>query len=147
MLQFSEKLLNNLMQIGLTASLAALVLPILRRLMKSVIRLVWCGRFALRLSYSGAAGDSCRRRRVQADCSRAQAAPARWCRATRRRSGRPDFLLRKTPTRWVTGTQAQTLSAQISARSRPGYYRTLWLTLWLAGVIACVPGRGLAITG
>lgn len=34
MLQFSEKLLNNLMQIGLTVSLAALVPLILRRLMK-----------------------------------------------------------------------------------------------------------------
>ena len=32
MLQFSEKLLNNLMQIGLTVSLAALVPLILRRL-------------------------------------------------------------------------------------------------------------------
>ena len=31
MLQFSEKLLNNLMQIGLTVSLAALVPLILRR--------------------------------------------------------------------------------------------------------------------
>ena len=34
MLQFSEKLLNNLMQIGLTVSLAALGPLILRRLMK-----------------------------------------------------------------------------------------------------------------
>ena len=36
MLQFSEKLLNNLMQIGLTVSLAALVPLILRRLMKKI---------------------------------------------------------------------------------------------------------------
>ena len=49
MLPFSEKLLNNLMQIGLTVSLAALVPLILRRLMKNVIRpvwYVWCGRFS-----------------------------------------------------------------------------------------------------
>ena len=49
MLQFSEKLLNNLMQIGLTVSLAALVPLILRRLMKNAIRpvwYVWCGRFS-----------------------------------------------------------------------------------------------------
>ena len=48
MLQFSEKLLNNLMQIGLTVSLAALVPLILRRLMKKRIRPVcmWCGRFS-----------------------------------------------------------------------------------------------------
>lgn len=37
MLQFSEKLLNNLMQIGLTVSLAALVPLILRRLMKKTL--------------------------------------------------------------------------------------------------------------
>ncbi len=50
MLQFSEKLLNNLMQIGLTVSLAALVPLILRRLMKKALSgpygTVWCGRFS-----------------------------------------------------------------------------------------------------
>ena len=49
MLQFSEKLLNNLMQIGLTVSLAALVPLILRRLMKKrypARMVVWCGRFS-----------------------------------------------------------------------------------------------------
>ena len=44
------------------------------------------------------------------------------------------------PTRWVTGTQAQTLSACRHRHGQDrGYYRQFCSTLWLAGVvIACV---------
>lgn len=93
MLQFSEKLLNNLMQIGLTVSLAALVPLILRRLMKKryparMVCVVWAI-LALRLLIP-----------VQLTLPQApvQVMPrtSYWCRATRRRSGRPDFRLCRT---------------------------------------------------
>ena len=90
MLQFSEKLLNNLMQIGLTVSLAALVPLILRRLMKKryparMVCVVWAI-LALRLLVPVQPQRRCRSCR----------APTMWCRATRRRSGRPDCRLRRT---------------------------------------------------
>ena len=91
MLQFSEKLLNNLMQIGLTVSLAALVPLILRRLMKKryparMVCVVWAI-LALRLLIP-----------VQLTLPQApvQVMPRMWCRATRQRSGRPDCRLRRT---------------------------------------------------
>ena len=93
MLQFSEKLLNNLMQIGLTVSLAALVPLILRRLMKKryparMVCVVWAI-LALRLLIPVQLTLPQRR-------CRSCRAPAMWCRATRRRSGRPDFRLCRT---------------------------------------------------
>lgn len=93
MLQFSEKLLNNLMQIGLTVSLAALVPLILRRLMKKryparMVCVVWAI-LALRLLIP-----------VQLTLPQApvQVMPQhQLCGAERPdgSSGRPDFLLRK----------------------------------------------------
>lgn len=103
MLQFSEKLLNNLMQIGLTVSLAALVPLILRRLMKKryparMVCVVWAI-LALRLLIP-----------VQLTLPQApvQVMPrtsyvVQSDQTAFRQAGLP---VGQNPTRWVTGTQA-----------------------------------------
>lgn len=131
MLQFSEKLLNNLMQIGLTVSLAALVPLILRRLMKKryparMVCVVWAI-LALRLlipvqvmprtSYV-----------VQSD------------QTAFRQAGLP---VAQNPARWVTGTQAQTLSAADTGTVKTVDITDILLTLWLAGVISCILWQGI----
>ena len=123
MLQFSEKLLNNLMQIGLTVSLAALVPLILRRLMKKryparMVCAVWAI-LALRLRTSYV---------VQSD------------QTAFRQAGLP---VTQMPARWVTGTQAQTLSAADTGTVKTVDITDILLTLWLAGVIACVLWQGI----
>ena len=47
------------------------------------------------------------------------------------------------PTRWVTGTQAQTLSAADTGTVKTVDITDILLTLWLAGVIACVLWQGI----
>lgn len=135
MLQFSEKLLNNLMQIGLTVSLAALVPLILRRLMKKryparMVCVVWAI-LALRLLIP-----------VQLTLPQApvQVMPrtsyvVQSDQTTFRQAGLP---VTQTPARWVTGTQAQTLSATDTGTVKTVDITDILLTLWLAGVIACV---------
>lgn len=121
MLQFSEKLLNNLMQIGLTVSLAALVPLILRRLMKKryparMVCVVWAI-LALRLLIP-----------VQLTLPQApvQVMPrtsyvVQSDQTAFRQAGLP---VTQTPARWVTGTQAQTLSAADTGHGQDrGYYR------------------------
>ena len=48
----------------------------------------------------------------------------------------------QTPARWVTGTQAQTLSAADTGTVKTVDITDILLTLWLAGVIACVLWQG-----
>ena len=140
MLQFSEKLLNNLMQIGLTVSLAALVPLILRRLMEKryparMVCVVWAI-LALRLlipvqlTLPSSAGDM---------SSRAQ---AMWCRATRQRSGRPDAGCAE-PSPMGDGHAAQTLSAADTGTVKTVDITDILLTLWLAGVISCILWQGI----
>lgn len=140
MLQFSEKLLNNLMQIGLTVSLAALVPLILRRLMKKryparMVCVVWAI-LALRLLIP-----------VQLTLPQApvQVIPrtsyvVQSDQTAFRQAGRPVV---QNPTRWVTGTQAQTLSAADTGTVKTVDITDILLTLWLAGVIACVLWQGI----
>lgn len=140
MLQFSEKLLNNLMQIGLTVSLAALVPLILRRLMKKryparMVCVVWAI-LALRLIIP-----------VQLTLPQApvQVMPrtsyvVQSDQTAFRQAGLP---VMQTPTRWVTGTQAQTLSAADTGTVKTVDITDILLTLWLAGVIACVLWQGI----
>ena len=140
MLQFSEKLLNNLMQIGLTVSLAALVPLILRRLMKKryparMVRVVWAI-LALRLLIP-----------VQLTLPQApvQVMPrtsyvVQSDQTAFRQAGLP---VTQTPARWVTGTQAQTLSAADTGTVKTVDITDILLTLWLAGVIACVLWQGI----
>lgn len=140
MLQFSEKLLNNLMQIGLTVSLAALVPLILRRLMKKsyparMVCVVWAV-LALRLLIP-----------VQLTLPQApvQVMPrtsyvVQSDQTAFRQAGLP---VTQTPTRWVTGTQAQTLSAADTGTVKTVDITDILLTLWLAGVIACVLWQGI----
>ena len=140
MLQFSEKLLNNLMQIGLTVSLAALVPLILRRLMKKryparMVCVVWAI-LALRLLIP-----------VQLTLPQApvQVMPrtsyvVQSDQTAFRQAGLP---VMQTPTRWVTGTQAQTLSAADTGTVKTVDITDILLTLWLAGVIACVLWQGI----
>ena len=140
MLQFSEKLLNNLMQIGLTVSLAALVPLILRRLMKKryparMVCVVWAI-LALRLLIP-----------VQLTLPQApvQVMPrtsyvVQSDQTAFRQAGLP---VTQTPTRWVTGTQAQTLSAADTGTVKTVDITDILLTLWLAGVIACVLWQGI----
>lgn len=140
MLQFSEKLLNNLMQIGLTASLAALVPLILRRLMKKryparMVCVVWAI-LALRLLIP-----------VQLTLPQApvQVMPrtsyvVQSDQTAFRQAGLPVV---QNPTRWVTGTQAQTLSAADTGTVKTVDITDILLTLWLAGVIACVLWQGI----
>lgn len=140
MLQFSEKLLNNLMQIGLTVSLAALVPLILRRLMKKryparMVCVVWAI-LALRLLIP-----------VQLTLPRApvQVMPrtsyvVQSDQTAFRQAGLP---VTQTPARWVTGTQAQTLSAADTGTVKTVDITDILLTLWLAGVIACVLWQGI----
>lgn len=140
MLQFSEKLLNNLMQIGLTVSLAALVPLILRRLMKKryparMVCVVWAI-LALRLLIP-----------VQLTLPQApvQVMPrtsyvVQSDQTAFRQAGLP--VVQK-PTRWVTGTQAQTLSAADTGTVKTVDITDILLTLWLAGVIACVLWQGI----
>ena len=140
MLQFSEKLLNNLMQIGLTVSLAALVPLILRRLMKKryparMVCVVWAI-LALRLLIP-----------VQLTLPQApvQVMPrtsyvVQSDQTAFRQAGLP---VTQTPTRWVTGTQAQTLSAADTGTVKTVDVTDILLTLWLAGVIACVLWQGI----
>lgn len=140
MLQFSEKLLNNLMQIGLTVSLAALVPLILRRLMKKryparMVCVVWAI-LALRLLIP-----------VQLTLPQApvQVMPrtsyvVQSDQTTFRQAGLP---VTQTPARWVTGTQAQTLSAADTGTVKTVDITDILLTLWLAGVIACVLWQGI----
>ena len=140
MLQFSEKLLNNLMQIGLTVSLAALVPLILRRLMKKryparMVCVVWAI-LALRLLIP-----------VQLTLPQApvQVMPrtsyvVQSDQTAFRQAGLP---VAQNPTRWVTGTQAQTLSAADTGTVKTVDVTDILLTLWLAGVIACVLWQGI----
>ena len=140
MLQFSEKLLNNLMQIGLTVSLAALVPLILRRLMKKryparMVCVVWAI-LALRLLIP-----------VQLTLPQApvQVMPrtsyvVQSDQTAFRQIGLPVV---QNPTRWVTGTQAQTLSAADTGTVKTVDITDILLTLWLAGVIACVLWQGI----
>ncbi len=140
MLQFSEKLLNNLMQIGLTVSLAALVPLILRRLMKKryparMVCVVWAI-LALRLlvpvqlTLPQAPVQVMPRTSyvVQSDQT------AFW------QAGLP---VTQTPTRWVTGTQAETLSAADTGTVKTVDITDILLTLWLAGVISCILWQGI----
>ena len=140
MLQFSEKLLNNLMQIGLTVSLAALVPLILRRLMKKryparMVCVVWAI-LALRLLIP-----------VQLTLPQApvQVMPrtsyvVQSDQTAFRQAGLPVV---QNPTRWVTGTQAQTLSAADTGTVKTVDITDILLTLWLTGVIACVLWQGI----
>lgn len=140
MLQFSEKLLNNLMQIGLTVSLAALVPLILRRLMKKryparMVCVVWAI-LALRLLIP-----------VQLTLPQApvQVLPrtsyvVQSDQTAFRQAGLPVV---QNPARWVTGTQAQTLSAADTGTVKTVDITDILLTLWLAGVIACVLWQGI----
>lgn len=140
MLQFSEKLLNNLMQIGLTVSLAALVPLILRRLMKKryparMVCVVWAI-LALRLLVP-----------VQLTLPQApvQVMPrtnyvVQSNQTAFRQAGLP---VAQNPTRWVTGTQAETLSAADSGTVKTVDITDILLALWLAGVIACVLWQGI----
>lgn len=140
MLQFSEKLLNNLMQIGLTVSLAALVPLILRRLMKKryparMVCVVWAI-LALRLLIP-----------VQLTLPQApvQVMPrtsyvVQSDQTAFRQAGLP---VTQTPARWVTGTQAQTLSAADTGTVKTVDITDILLTLWLAGVITCVLWQGI----
>ncbi|MBS6776502.1 MAG: hypothetical protein KH222_02800 [Butyricicoccus pullicaecorum] len=140
MLQFSEKLLNNLMQIGLTVSLAALVPLILRRLMKKryparMVCVVWAI-LALRLLIP-----------VQLTLPQApvQVMPrtsyvVQSDQTAFRQAG---LQVVQNPTRWVTGTQAQTLSAADTGTVKTVDITDILLTLWLAGVIACVLWQGI----
>ena len=140
MLQFSEKLLNNLMQIGLTVSLAALVPLILRRLMKKryparMVCVVWAI-LALRLLIP-----------VQLTLPQApvQVMPrtsyvVQSDQTAFRQAGLP---VGQNPTRWVTGTQAQTLSAADTGTVKTVDITDILLTLWLAGVVACVLWQGI----
>lgn len=140
MLQFSEKLLNNLMQIGLTVSLAALVPLILRRLMKKryparMVCVVWAI-LALRLLIP-----------VQLTLPQApvQVMPrtsyvVQSDQTAFRQAGLP---VTQTPARWVTGMQAQTLSAADTGTVKTVDITDILLTLWLAGVITCVLWQGI----
>ena len=140
MLQFSEKLLNNLMQIGLTVSLAALVPLILRRLMKKryparMVCVVWAI-LALRLLIP-----------VQLTLPQApvQVMPrtnyvVQSDQTAFRQVGLP---VTQTPARWVTGTQAQTLSAADTGTVKTVDITDILLTLWLAGVISCILWQGI----
>lgn len=140
MLQFSEKLLNNLMQIGLTVSLAALVPLILRRLMKKryparMVCVVWAIP-ALRLLVP-----------VQLTLPQApvQVMPrtnyvVQSNQTAFRQAGLP---VAQNPARWVTGTQAQMLSAADTGTVKTVDIADILLTLWLAGVIACVLWQGI----
>lgn len=140
MLQFSEKLLNNLMQIGLTVSLAALVPLILRRLMKKryparMVCVVWAI-LALRLLIP-----------VQLTLPQApvQVMPrtsyvVQSDQTAFRQTGLPVV---QNPTRWVTGTQAETLSAADTGTVKTVDITDILLTLWLAGVVACVLWQGI----
>lgn len=140
MLQFSEKLLNNLMQIGLTVSLAALVPLILRRLMKKryparMVCVVWAI-LALRLLIP-----------VQLTLPQApvQVMPrtsyvVQSDQTAFRQAGLP---VTQTATRWVTGTQAETLSAADTGTVKTVDITDILLTLWLAGVISCILWQGI----
>ncbi|MFR6188200.1 MAG: M56 family metallopeptidase [Butyricicoccus sp.] len=140
MLQFSEKLLNNLMQIGLTVSLAALVPLILRRLMKKryparMVCAVWAI-LALRLLIPV---------RLTLPQAPVQVMPrtsyvVQSDQTAFRQAGLPVV---QNPTRWVTGTQAQTLSAADTGTVKTVDITDILLTLWLAGVIACVLWQGI----
>lgn len=140
MLQFSEKLLNNLMQIGLTVSLAALVPLILRRLMKKryparMVCVVWAI-LALRLLVP-----------VQLTLPQApvQVMPrtsyvVQSDQTAFRQAGLP---VAQTPTRWVTGTQAETLSTADTGTVKTVDITDILLALWLAGVISCIFWQGI----
>lgn len=140
MLQFSEKLLNNLMQIGLTVSLAALVPLILRRLMKKryparMVCVVWAI-LALRLLVP-----------VQLTLPQApvQVMPrtnyvVQSNQTAFRQAGLP---VAQNPARWVTGTQAQMLSAADTGTVKTVDITNILLTLWLAGVISCILWQGI----
>ena len=140
MLQFSEKLLNNLMQIGLTVSLAALVPLILRRLMKKryparMVCVVWAI-LALRLLIP-----------VQLTLPQApvQVMPrtnyvVQSNQTAFRQAGLP---VAQNPAQWVTGTQAQMLSAADTGTVKTVDITDILLTLWLAGVISCILWQGI----
>ena len=49
----------------------------------------------------------------------------------------------QTPARWVTGTQAQTLSAADTGTVKTVDITDILLTLWLAGVISCILWQGI----
>lgn len=140
MLQFSEKLLNNLMQIGLTVSLAALVPLILRRLMKKryparMVCVVWAILalwllIPVQLTLPQAPVQVMPRTSyvVQSD------------QTAFRQAGLP---VAQNPARWVTGTQAQTLSAADTGTVKTVDITDILLTLWLAGVISCILWQGI----
>lgn len=133
-------LLNNLMQIGLTVSLAALVPLVLRRVMKKryparMVCVVWAI-LALRLLVP-----------VQLTLPQApvQVMPrtnyvVQSDQTAFRQAGLPVV---QNPARWVTGTQAQTLSAADTGTVKTVDITDILLTLWLAGVIACVLWQGI----
>lgn len=140
MLQFSEKLLNNLMQIGLTVSLAALVPLILRRLMKKryparMVCVVWAI-LALRLLIP----VQLTLPQVPVQVMPRTSYVVQSDQTAFRQAGLP---VAQNPTRWVTGTQAQTLSAADTGTVKTVDITDILLTLWLAGVIACVLWQGI----
>ena len=128
------------MQIGLTVSLAALVPLILRRLMKKryparMVCVVWAI-LALRLLVP-----------VQLTLPQApvQVMPrtnyvVQSNQTAFRQAGLP---VAQNPARWVTGTQAQMLSAADTGTVKTVDIADILLTLWLAGVIACVLWQGI----
>ena len=144
MLQFSEKLLNNLMQIGLTVSLAALVPLILRRLMKKryparMVCVVWAI-LALRLL-------------IPVQLTLPQAPVQVMPRTSYNGAERPDSVSAGRTSCYANaspmgdGYAGETLSAADTGTVKTVDITDILLTLWLAGVIACVLWQGLAITG
>lgn len=141
MLQFSEKLLNNLMQIGLTVSLAALVPLILRRLMKKryparMVCVVWAI-LALRLL-------------IPVQLTLPQAPGAGHAAHQLCGAERPDGVPASRTSCYANTSPMG--DGHAGANAQRGRYRgtvktvditDILLTLWLAGVIACVLWQGI----
>ena len=135
-----EQMLNNLMQIGLTVSLAALVPLVLRRVMKKryparAVCVVWA-LLALRLLVP-----------VQLTLPQApvQVMPrtnfvVSSDRTAFEQAGMP---LAQTPTRWVTDEQAAALGAADAASVTTVDIAKVLLALWLVGAAACVLRQGI----
>lgn len=134
------QIMNNLMQTGLTVSLAALVPLLLRRVLKKryparAVCLVWA-LLALRLLVP-----------VQLTLPQApvQVMPrtsyvVQSDQTAFRQAGLP---VAQNPARWVTGTQAQMLSAADTGTVKTVDITDILLTLWLAGVISCILWQGI----
>ncbi len=140
MLQFSEHLLNNLMQIGLTVSLAALVPLVLRRVMKKryparAVCVVWA-LLALRLLVP-----------VQLTLPQApvQVTPRTnyVVRSDQTAFAEAGLPVSQTPTRWVTDEQAATLSTADTSSVTTVDVTDILLALWLIGVAVCVLRQGI----